>query len=405
MNRARKWIFYSTIVIISGAYLTVYIGKQRLEAYYVLIAINLWLMLLMKKLWAPKNLIIFFLFLLCSGALGIVRHTDTLLRVAKEFLGVSVCAFYACSFFRTIDFRLEDSFRFYAKMVYWVQLVGLIIYPFHYFLVSPDRYRGLMAEPSWVAYICLPPLYYYADCWQKERKYGREIIVLLLAFLFADSSTAFIGLSFGILIFMRRYRKAVALIPVILYIFLFTTYATSSYFKERATDTYDAFSTDSVDGKNLSTYVLFTNLYVMKQVLKEHPIMGDGFNSHGESFMRYVGSLDIGGFAGTQFEDLNSEDACSLGIRVASDFGLLGIFLMIGFIWRFRPKGNSELDVMRTAIWLYFFTKIIRGGTYFETQQYFYICFYALAPVVVRVRYSQLARASQQKQPLTIAYT
>jgi len=405
MIRTRNWIYYSTMALISGVAIATKIGTFTLEAFYVLMAINLSLMLLIKKLWLPRGLAIFFLFLLSSGALGIFRHTDTASRVAKEFLGVSVSAFYFCSFFRVINFGLEDSFRLYAKMVYWVQIIGLTIYPFQYFLIGPTRYHGLMGESSWVAYICLPPLYYYVDCWQKERKHGKEIIVLLLAFLLADSSTAFIGLSFGILLFMRRYRKAIALIPVILYGFFLVVYTTSSYFQERATDTYNVFTRSDMSGTNLSTYVLYTNFYVMENVLKVHPIMGNGFGSHGKSFFQYIGYIDTSGFGGTEYEDYNSEDACSLGIRVASDFGLLGIFLMIGFIWHYRPKGNTELDVMRTAIWLYFFTKIIRGGTYFDNQQFFYICFYALAPVVVRVRYSKLVRASQQKQPLTVAYT
>jgi hypothetical protein len=386
MSRARNWIYYSTIAMVFGAAFYIKVGTFMFQSFYLLMLINLWLMLLMKKLWAPKGLILFLAFLLGSGALGIFRHTDTIARMAKEFTGVSVCAFYSCSFFRAIDFKLEEAFRLYAKMAYYVQIIGFFVYPFQYFLISPTRYHGIMGESSFIAYLGLPALYYYADCWQKERKNGKEILVLLLAFLLADSSTGFIGLAFGIFIFMMRYRRAIILIPFIISGFFLTVFSTSQFFQERAVDTYTILTDASVNGTNLSTYVLYSNFHVMQLVLKEHPILGNGFNSHGESFLRYIGSIDTLGFEGTDYEDYNSEDACSLGIRVASDFGLLGIFLMFGFIWRLRPRGHSELDVMRTAIWLYFFTKIVRGGVYFQNEQYFYICFYALAPMVLRMR-------------------
>jgi hypothetical protein len=395
--------------MIFGAAFYVKIGSFALQSFYLLMLINLWLMLLMKKLWAPKGLIIFLGLLLGSGAVGILRHTDTIARVAKEFTGVSVCAFYSCCFFRTIDFNLEEAFRLYAKMAYWAQIIGLIIYPFVNFLglrflgvgTYTGRYAGIMGEPSFVAYLCLPALYYYADCWQKKRTHGKEIIVLLLAFALAQSSTGFIGLAFGILIFLLRYRRAIILVPVILFGFFMLVYTFSNLFQERATDTYDIFTRSDVTGTNLSTYVLYSNFHVMQLVLKEHPIMGNGFNSHGESFERYIGSIDTLGFEGTDYEEYNSEDACSLGIRVASDFGLLGISLMFWFIWRHRPRGRSELDVMRMAIWLYFFTKIVRGGVYFQNEQFFYICFYALAPIVVRVRSAQLGRLAKGPESIS----
>jgi len=391
--------------MVFGAAFYIWVGTFMFQSFYLLMLVNLWLMLLMKKLWAPKGLILFLAFLLGSGALGIFRHTDTIARVAKEFTGVSVCAFYSCCFFRTIDFKLEDAFRLYAKMAYWVQIIGFFVYPFQYFLISRTRYHGIMGESSFVAYLCLPALYYYADCWQKERRHGKEILILLLAFLLANSSTGYIGLAFGLFIFMLRYRRAIVIVPVILSCFFVIVYNFSDLFKERATDTYDVFTKPDVTGTNLSTYVLYTNFYVMTQAIREHPIMGNGFNSHGESFARYIGNLDTFGFEGTDYEDYNSEDACSLGIRVASDFGLLGIFLMFGFIWQLRPRGNSELDVMRTAIWLYFFTKIVRGGVYFQNEQFFYICFYALAPMVVRMKSSQLARTTRPQESLSVVYS
>jgi hypothetical protein len=377
------------------------IGGFRFQWTYILVAINLWIMLLMRKLWAPKGLVIFFSFLLCSGAVGILRHTDTVARVAKEFTGVGVCAFYACCFFRAIDFKLEDAFRLYAKMAVWVQLIGFCVYPFSYFFFKLTRYQGIMRESSFVAYLCLPALYYYADCWQKERKHGKEILVLSAAFLLAESSTGFTGLAFGIFIFMLRYRRAVVLIPIVLSGFLIAVYSGSEFFQERAQDTFNVFTREDVTGTNLSTYVLYSNFYVMKKALSEHPVLGNGFNSHGESFTRYIGGIDTLGFEGTEYEVYNAEDACSLGIRVASDFGLSGIFLMFWFIWRYRPRGNSELDVMRTAIWLYFFTKIVRGGVYFQEEVFFYICFYALAPMVVRMKSAQLARTT--KAPASIS--
>src|ERR1700722_4130060 len=107
--------------------------------------------------------------------------------------------------------------------------------------------------------------------------------------------------------------------------------------------------------------------------------MGNGLGSHGMSHAEYIGGVD--GFEnvlGRDFELLGAEDAQSLGLRVISDMGLVGCLLVAWFVWRFRPRGHGDVDVMCMAMCLYFFGKLLRGGHYFGTEQYFFVVFYAI---------------------------
>ena len=382
MSTAKSFIYYSTIFMLFGSNL--YWGSNTsLQLFYLVLAVNLFLMLLMKRLWVPMGVLMLLGLLVFSAGIGIVRHTDTVLKSSKEVIGISGSAFYFSCFFRFIDFKLEKAFRSYAKMAYWISIIGFIYFPFDYYFHQSMRLRSILSEPAMMAFTCLPALYYYADQWQRSRKHGKELIVIFLALLLAQSSTGFIGILFGVCLFCFRYRRIIVAIPIIVIGLGCGMYFLSDSFAVRFDDTINTFTHSDVNGTNLSTYVLFTNIYVMNRVLQEHPILGNGIGSHGESFYRYIGDLPLGNYEGNDLAYVNSEDASAMGTRLLSDMGFSGAVLLIWFVWRFRPEGDSEIDAMSKAIWIYFLIKIFRGGTYFEDEQYFFVCFYALHHVAI----------------------
>jgi len=393
MNGARKFIYYSTIAMIFGDNLAVP-GHSAFQLMYLVMLMNSALMLVMKKIWIPKGLIVFWSFLLISGSLGIFRQTDTVTRFAKEFIGISVSSFYFCSFFRTFDFELEGAFRIYAQIAYWVSVIGLILYPIQFLITGEYRLKSISPEPSTFALTSICALYYFADQWQRKGTGGRECIVIAVALLLCQSGTGYMGILFGCCVFCMRYRRVIVLLPAVILLGALGLYAVSPGFQERVSDTYNNFTTGDVTGANLSSYVLYTNFYVMERVLRDHPIMGNGLGSHGESFARYIGDFDTANYSGTDAENWNSEDASSLGTRMLSDMGIFGALLFIWFVWRFRPLGGGELQVACNAIWIYFFMKILRGGLYFENGMYFFIMIYALNRMVRRLRNSRALHSS-----------
>ncbi len=402
----RDFILYSTVAALFGTAAYVVVGGVMIQGFYLLMLFNLGLMLMMKRLWIPKGLLIFLSILVFSGAIGLMRGTDSISRLAKELLGISISAFYFCCFFRTIDFKLIEAFRLYARMAYSVAILGIVLFPIRLVFEGDYRLRSVLTEPSMFAITCIPALYYYADQWQRHSIYGRRVIVLLVAFVLAGSSNGFLAVLLGLSIFLMRFHRARYLLPGLLLILGFALYTLFSDVTLRIDDSLRVVQELDLTDTNLSTWALFSNVFVAQQVLKEHPLLGNGLGSHGESYEKFIGNVQGGDdFTGTAGEGLNAEDANSLATRTLSDMGLMGGVLVTWFIWRYRPRTNSESDTTSRAIWLYFFLKLLRGGQYFSNEQYFFIIYYVMnqmfasRPDIVRMTKQQINKARMRLYP------
>lgn len=386
MKLCYQYILYSTVLGVFSSALVFHVGVG-FQVFYLVMLFNLFLMLLLKRLWAPLPLLFFFAFIGLSGSIGVLRGTDTYGRFLKELLGIGVSAFYFCSFFRTMQFDLEGCFRIYARTAYWVAIVGIVLFPIERSLSADYRLRSILTEPSMFVLTCIPALYFYCDQWQRYRRFRREALVMFGAFVLAGSSNGFLGILLGIAIFSMRYRRARILLPVVVVLSGLAIYSFSDDFELRLNDSVRALQLVDITGTNLSTFALLSNLFVMEQVLQKHPLLGNGLGSHGVSYRRYIGDVQgADSFEDPAYESINAEDANSLATRLLSDMGILGGILAVWFIWRYRPKGDTEVDGMSKAIWLYLFIKLLRGGHYFSNEQYFFIIFYALGNTVARPR-------------------
>lgn len=378
MSGARAFVYNTTIL---GLFASAFYWSDNtsLQIFYPIMAVNLFLMLLMKRLWIPTGILVLFAILCGSAAIGIFRDTDTLLKSSKEIIGITGSAAYFCCFFRMIDFDLVRAFRSYTRVAYWVAIIGFLIWPFQFYFLELRRLQSILSEPSMIAFSCLPALSYFAEKWRRERTHGKELLVVGAAMLASQSSTGFVGILFGAFLVLLDYRRLKVVVPAIVLLLGYGIYSVSDFFALRVNDTFNTFATSDVTGTNLSTFVLYTNSFVMEQVLSVHPVLGNGIGSHGESFRTYFGELSVGDYEHGKADMTNAEDASSMGIRTLSDMGVSGALLLLWFIWRFRPTGNDDdLDIIGRGIWIYFFVKILRGGTYFEDEQFFFVCIYAL---------------------------
>ena len=381
MTQVLKFVLYSTTLGMFSEALTLSFGIG-VQAFYLIILLNLVLMLALKRLWMPTGLFLLIAVLAFSGAVGIIRGTDTPAHFLKEFAGISISALFFCSFFRTMNFDLRKCFAIYARLAYWISIVGIFLYPIQYFVFHLYRLQSVLTEPAHFAAICLPAVYYFADRWFRFRTCGREAAVMLFAFLLSQSSVGIIGLFVGASILIMRYRRARLLFPAVLIVCGLSLHFISDDFARRLDDSVFSVQNTDVSGTNLSTFALFSNLFVMENVINVHPLTGNGLGSHGISYQRYIGDLPgnnefvEGGMGG-----LNAEDANSFLIRVLSDTGLLGTALMFLFLWVYRPKGDTELSTISKAVTVYFVVTLLRGGHYFSDERFFFIILYALCGI------------------------
>jgi len=378
MITLRNVIIYTTFPAIFSSACYLQFGGVDLQLFYFIMLFNLWLMVHLGTIWIPRGLVLLITVVALSGAIGILRGTDTVPLFAKNFFGISISALYFCSFLRLLSFDVEYCFRTYARLAYYVALIGVILLPFQAVFYGKDRLQSVLSEPAMFAITCLPALFYFADQWQTNRSGGRQLFVLALAFALAGSSVGFLGILLGLCIFGTRYRYGAALVPVLVGALGLGIYSISRDFRLRLDDTVKSSKTLDVEGVNLSTFSLVANLVVTQRALSEHPLMGAGIGSHVLSHQRFLEDvLGVDTWEGTNCIDLNASDASSLLLRVLSEMGTLGIVLVGWFIWHYRRPGNDHLSFINKSIWIYFFVKLLRAGHYFSPEQFLFIVVYA----------------------------
>ena len=379
MITLRKFIFYSTVIGIFTGALFFLIGTVHLDFFYIVMALNFCLMGFLGKVWIPKGLIVLMAFISISGVVGIERGTDTAALFSKELLGITFSAMYFCAFARLMDFDVERCFRAYARVAYGIAVLGILFLPFQIALLHQPRLQSILTEPAVFAEICLPAFFYYADRWQRGTGGGKKLIVFVLAFALAQSSVGFLGILFGMFLLGKRYQYGKWVFPLLILLVGLGLYAASSEFKLRFSDTLKSISSFEIKDVNISTFVFVSNVFVTEQVLLEHPWMGGGLGSHFISHQRFLGDLaDVEIFNEDGVTELNAYDANSLFLRVLSEMGILGILLVFWFIWRYRVPGTDTRAIICQGILIYFVIKLLRGGVYFNPEQFFFIVVYAV---------------------------
>jgi hypothetical protein len=319
------------------------------------------------------------LYLSVSGFVGLRHETTTVPFFTKQLLGIGVSAFYFYNFFQLQDNEYERTFHHYAFGAYWASIAGFFILPIQVAVGWHHRLQSVFQEPSHFVTVCLPALYYVGYQWMEHRRYGRQLLVMLLAFVLSVSALGILGIALGVFLLLLRHRFWRWAAPLLVAGIIGLAALSSHEFQQRLVDTVVAAQKSNVEGSNVSTYALISNMYVTGRVLEESPVLGNGLGSHPISHARYLDEIPgVREFAEINIEQMNVYDASSLALRVLSEFGIFGMVGVLAFIWRFRVPGTSLYAQISNAILLYFFLKLLRSGHYFGPEQFYFILIYVL---------------------------
>ena len=116
---------------------------------------------------------------------------------------------------------------------------------------------------------------------------------------------------------------------------------------------------------NTSTFTLYDNYIVTVNNFLNNPFIGSGIGSHESSFKKY--SLT------NKFTDLrvfanNSKDANSLLLRIASEFGLLGLIFIFFIIFKglkYINSFNKKEFIISISLFILILLTLLRQGNYF----------------------------------------
>lgn len=289
-----------------------------------------------------------------------------------QVVGIGFFASFFLIFFANSQTDAVDLFQTYVRLAAWVALLGLPILAFTGLTEDFWRLRSLFAEPAHYASAMTPATAYALA---KARQAPGRAATLGGAMVLTMSLTGFIGLGLTLaFVIGRRWytRAALAALGTVL---MFGAYAASPEIGRRIDDTARVAATSDFEGANLSTYALLSNLYVAWRAFSEHPAVGGGLGSHKFSHERFIGKLE-GLDAFEDYLEQNKQDANSLLVRTLSEQGLVGIVLVLLFLWRFRRAADPDHQVISTSILIYFVLKLIRDGHYFTPEFFFMVGIY-----------------------------
>ena len=290
----------------------------------------------------------------------------------SQILGIGIIGSYYYNFVKIYD--KVEILSVYLKTSLYVAIAGYILWYFKINLNDGMRLQSIMTEPAHYAIVVIPACYYYF----KVKKYI-PFLVIFGTLILSNSSLGLIGCA---LIFLlpnlniRRIKYLVALLPIMAVVFYFV-YNEYSFFKLRVDDTYKSLNAVNT-GKfeeytNLSSFILLANMFIAQKNITDHPL-GSGIGSHHAMHQRYIKEMRVPPYVRiNNKENDNSYDACSLFTRIASEFGLIGIALVIFTVFYLSRLFSSDDLFLAQGIFIYLLLKLFRDGHYFPPEFFFFI--------------------------------
>ena len=238
------------------------------------------------------------------------------------------------------------------------------------------RIHSYIDEPGYMSQLLVPAIYISLSKKNAEQSKINislfQISVILIAFFLTMATIAYFMFIIIILyIFIVNSSILHRLLLCCLFIFFITLFL--SYYKNNDnlkmivtkiehTGGY-LFSDDpsNFDHLNLSSFAICSNLYVARNAPSR--ILGTGLGTHEHNYA----SSDF--YSKSWMFGYNSTDGYSLGIRLFSEFGIMGILCSLIFLCYFFNRHS----VINVAAFFYLLSNIIRGGHYFRYGIIFFI--------------------------------
>lgn len=281
--------------------------------------------------------------------------------------------------------RYEHVFEIYCNVAFWLALGGIAQYVAGRFM-GMQMFSFLQNREVMIGDIMR------AQAWMGEASYFAMYLVPAIAYKSLKDGIErpknLIMIGAGLLSFSPIFKLVLAVFLV--YYFIFVKYSIKkmllygvaflaiNYINDNYTvSEYDADQTKTnetfeywganfsdLETANLSTYALLKNLKI--STMADNRITGTGIGSHGYSHDKYYQSSFLYSF-------LNKNDGFSLGVRLFSEFGIVGLSLFIMFF----VKGFNRNNYINISVIFYILYAFLRGGHYtIFGLQFFIMIFY-----------------------------
>ena len=320
-----------------------------------------------------------YLFLFVGVEMLIMSLLDYDMRKFFEqvVLIVATAIGYRAYFIYVLKRNISFFIKCYLNMS--VVTVGYALVAYALNITISGRLEGWGGEPGDIALVILPALVYYF--------YHKEISIrcalTVLAFVLASSTASFAALFIilALFLFVHNRKNFFKLVATALVVFVVGS-AVSSYLSDDNSDSNDAalkfketwkmlqsgrLSFYDLESLNASTYAFLTNLRVAEQAPSR--LLGTGLGTHIINYEKIYPSRSTT----YRLYGLNANDAYSLSIRVFSELGIVGLFLLFAFMY----KNFNSLSLFSFMAMSYLINACITGGHYTANGgMLFFVFFY-----------------------------
>ena len=382
------WIFF--IVYFSSGFI---FFKTPFEFYLYYTIIILFTPIFIIKHGIPKFLLKIFFLPFVVGIIHVLLNNNLPFTFIKITFGLfSLLIFY----YHTINhfkFDLISIFEFYCKgtwvlcLIAIIQIVSFYIgfvngYDYSWVLnkwgfvrggIIGFRVNSILSEPTYLATVLAPSVYVSLKNLISKTNFifnKFQSIVIILVSILTTSSIGYFGILLSFLLVTKTFRLRYVIIGFVVTISGFNiAYNYVSDFKQRI-DSAKGLWLDSnfnISNTNNSSFVLYNNLHIALKNLAEYPLFGTGLGSHETAFKKHTLTRSL-----IQYDfEFNVKDGNSLFVRLCTETGLVGLFLVLFFIVKcfiYKNKyDNQELfvnTIISQSLFVLLVLVLIRQGNY-----------------------------------------
>ena len=397
MSKAEKYR-YSPVsvriekVIFLSLFTTAFVFfRTPFEFYFHYIIFLALLPFFMLKYRFPKLVFQIMTIPLIVGVVSVMGDNAVQFTFIKVFGGLLLTLLFYQYVMLYYEFNIKRLFKVYVKWCYWIALIGLIQqvsyiigfklgYDYSWLLnkwsIIPGgilglRVNSIISEPSGLAIVLMPAVYVAIyNLFRKETFIinKKQSLIILFVLVLTSSSTGLIGLIVAFMLASDTLNvRYIAIGAAISIGGGYAAYYNIDEFRSRVDTSIGLWIDDDfkLENTNSSSFVLYNNLHVASENLKEHPIFGTGLGSHETAYEKYslTNTVVLYDFS------FNTKDGNSMLIRLLSETGLLGAGFILLILFRsfVHKNQNSELNeyrIVSQGLFILIFVTLLRQGNY-----------------------------------------
>lgn len=336
----------------------------------------LYILYQLKSFFVDKKILVFLSYLLISGLLAKSLLDLAVSPFFKQWVPFTIIILGCYDFFRRYGNHVK-IFSVYITIAYWTAIFGIIQLATKFFFgiklltdYSQLFIDSVAYEPSHYSSLILPAVVYSVVRFKHDK--FRSAIILLAAFGTFSSTTYMVFMTSMVLIFLNPFYLII-LVPILYFLYtnIFLGYDKFSSRIESFSDYFGGEETDLTKITVGTSLSFASNFEVAKYSVSHSPLWGSGMGGHNEMYFKY---FENSAFSNMYSFGLNAPSGHSQIIRVWSEWGFIGLFIYLYFLFKMLLlKAPEPFRLISIACISHFLCKFLKLGGYFDYGTPFFI--------------------------------